>query len=131
MKTGTIIFIGILIYSLTLKGQQVVNMKKDLASELTSNFDKDPNPIEFAKKESIKGRMDFELKLKDEKGVLFVFDGIAYDKEDFAILLWALTAKKINIENLKTARLTWEEIYMKKLGGHNLKAFKKGYKYKI
>ena len=75
--------------------------------------------------------MDFDLKLKDKKGILFLFDGVAYDKEDFAILLWGLAAKKINMKDLKTSIMTWEKIYNKTLNGHQLKAFKKGYKYKI
>jgi len=130
MKTVTFIIIGILFCSWTLKGQQVLNMKRNLSNELTLNFEKVQNPIEFAKKESIDGNMDFKLKLKDEKGILFIFDGIAYDKEDFAIILWALTARKISIAPLRNARLTWEEIYKKKLRGHQLKAFKRGYKNK-
>jgi len=130
MKIRILLSIGIFIYSLTTQGQQVLNVKKNLADELTSNFEKITNPIEFAEKESVNGSMDFELKLKDKKGILFIFDGIAYNKEDFTILLWGLAAKKIIMEDLKTSIMTWEKIYNKKLKGHQLKAFKKGYKYK-
>ncbi len=129
MKIGIILFFGILTCNLVVHGQQVLNMKKGLASDLTSNFEKVQNPIEFGEKESINGSMDFELKLKDEKGILFIFDGTAYDKEDFAVLLWGIAANKINIKDYKTAKITWKKIYNKKLNGHKLKAFKKGFKY--
>ncbi|MFC2111256.1 hypothetical protein ACFLQ5_02260 [Bacteroidota bacterium] len=107
---------------------QDLNMNKNLVAEITSKFESVPNPIEYAKKESINGTMDFEKVLENEKGWLFVFDGIGYNKDNFKILLWGIVAKKIGITSLKIAKETWESIYNRPLSGSELKAFKKGYK---
>jgi len=129
MKIKKIIpFFIIFIIHLSAFGQDL-NMNKSLVSDVTSKFKKVTNPIEYAKKESINGTMDFEKVLKNEKGWLFVYNGIGYNKDHFKILLWGIAAKKINMESLKVARNTWEYIFKKSLSGPALKAFKKGYKY--
>jgi hypothetical protein len=71
--------------------------------------------------------MNFDDELQNEKGMLFLFEKVAYNKDDFKILLWGIAAKKINISSFKLARTTYEQIHNLKLKGPDLNALKNGY----
>ena len=106
---------------------QQLNVNQDLATELTSEFAPVENPVEYAKQESKNGNMNFDEELQNEKGIFFLYEKVAYNKDDFKILLWGISAKKINISSIKLARATYEQIYNLKLTGPDLKALKNGY----
>jgi hypothetical protein len=110
----------------SLNAQQL-NVNQNLASELTSEFAQVENPIEYARQESKNGSMNFDDELQNEKGMLFLFEKVAYNKDDFKILLWGIAAKKINISSFKLARTTYEQIHNLKLKGPDLNALKNGY----
>lgn len=90
------------------------------------------NPIEYIKTESVGGKLDFNKTLKEEgkaKGFM-LFDGVAYNSTDFALILWGQAVKKLGIPTFKEAKDLWESIYQSELSKANLKALKKGYTHK-
>lgn len=85
--------------------------------------------IAFIKKETIDGSLDFNKKLKEQgKTGFLLFDGVAYNTEDFAILLWGKAIKKLGVDSVKKAIMLWEEIHNKTLTKADIKALKKGMK---
>lgn len=89
--------------------------------------------INFIKAESIGGKIDF-TKVADEqaKGTYFIlYDNIAYNKKDFAILLWGAKVKSLGIEKYIDAIKLWEEIQSRKLTEPEKKALKKGFETKL
>ena len=93
----------------------------------------DNNAVDYIKAESIGGKLDFNKKLEEEgkKNQLLVFDGVAYNAEDFAILLWGQTVKRLGIRSFKDAAELWETIYKQELTDPDKKALKKGFKIKV
>ncbi len=88
------------------------------------------NLIEYIKKESIGGKLDFNKTLEEKKQTLFLYDGIAYSKNDFAIYLWGKKVKSLGINSVKNATQLWEEINNKILTQPEKKALIKGFKSK-
>lgn len=126
MNIKLLLLAGFLGLTFSLHAQQL-NVNKDLASELTSKFIPVENPVEYANQESTNGSMNFNDELQNEKAMLFLFEQVAYNKDDFKILLWGIAAKKINISSFKLAKSTYEQIYKLKLKGPDLNALKNGY----
>jgi len=87
------------------------------------------NPIEYIKKETIGGELDFNKVLEDNHSLL-VYDGIAYNKKDFAIFLWGKKVKMLGINSTKKATRLWEEINNRTLTEPEKKALIKGYESK-
>lgn len=89
------------------------------------------DPIEFIKKESEGGKLDFNAVLeKDDKG-FYLYDGVAYNKKDFAIFLWGQAVKRQGITSSKRAIELWEDINKRELTDPERKALTKGFKAKI
>ena len=63
--------------------------------------------------------------------VVYIYNGIAYSINNYAILLWGQAVKKLGIQSAKYAALLWEDIYKRKLTSTELKALKKGFSAKI
>ena len=87
----------------------------------------------FIKDESVGGKLDFTRTSEEQaKGAYFIlFDKIAYNKKDFAILLWSAKVKSLGIENLSNIIQLWEEIHDRKLTDPEKKALKKGFEIKL
>ena len=87
----------------------------------------------YIKKESIGGKLDFTKKV-DEKykdSPMIVFGDTAYNKKDFAILLWATNVRNLGIESFDQTAKLWEEIYKKNLTDPEKKALKAGFEAKF
>jgi hypothetical protein len=93
--------------------------------------DKIDNPIEYIKKETVGGKLDFNLTLEKEDKGFYVYDGIAYNKKDFAIYLWGQAVKRLGITSSKKASKLWTEIYQRELTGPEKKALIKGFEAEI
>jgi hypothetical protein len=98
----------------------------ELAKQLTTP-EEPQNPIEYIKKETIGGKLDFNKVLEKETQVLFLYDGIAYNKKDFAIFLWGKKVKKLGIGSSKKATKLWEEINNRTLTKPEKKALVRGF----
>ena len=89
--------------------------------------------IKFIKAESIGGKLDFTKVAEEQsKGAyLILYNNIAYNKKDFAILLWGAKVKSLGIEKPKEAIKLWEEIQNRELTEPEKKALKKGFEIKL
>lgn len=85
------------------------------------------DPEEYIKKETIGGKLDFDKTLENEKTPFFLYDGIAYNKKDFAIYLWGKKVKMLGISSIKKAAKLWEEINKRELTTPEKKALKNGF----
>lgn len=99
----------------------------DIAKHLTNGPEKIKDPVEYIKKETIGGNLDFNKVLENEQQSLFMYEGIAYNKKDFAIFLWGKKVKTLGIESSKKATKLWEEIYEKSLTDPEKKALTNGF----
>jgi hypothetical protein len=86
------------------------------------------DPVGYIKQETIGGKLDFNQVLDREKKALYEYDGIAYNKKDFAIFLWAQAVKRLGISSSKRAARLWEEINKRPLTEPEEKALKSGFK---
>ncbi|MBK0403251.1 hypothetical protein I5M27_09660 [Adhaeribacter sp. BT258] len=88
-------------------------------------------PMEYIKKETIGGRLDFNSKLEKENKNLYLFDGIAYNKKDFAIFLWGQAVNRAGISSSKEAAKLWENIYTRELTEPEENALIRGFDAKL
>jgi hypothetical protein len=87
----------------------------------------------YIKKESIGGKLDFTKKV-DEKykdNPMIVFGDKAYNKKDFAILLWAANVRNLGVESFEQAAKIWEEIHKRSLTEPEKKVLKTGFEAKF
>ncbi|MDR2010717.1 MAG: hypothetical protein LBQ22_09575 [Bacteroidales bacterium] len=85
------------------------------------------DPVEYIKKETIGGKLDFNKVLEAENQSFFLYDGIAYNKKDFAIYLWGKKVKILGISSSKKAVKLWEEINDRTLTSSEKKALVNGF----
>lgn len=87
----------------------------------------------YIKKESIGGKLDFTKRIdeKYKESPMVVFGDTAYNKKDFAILLWAANVRNLGVESLDQAGKLWEEIYKRNLTDPEKKALKTGFEAKF
>lgn len=112
-------------------------MKKLLLSLLVSmsvfTFAQQTDKENYIKKESIGGKLDFAKKVEEKykDTPMIVFGDAAYNKKDFAILLWAANVRNSGIESFDQAVKIWEEIYKRSLSDPEKKALKAGFEAKF
>jgi len=99
----------------------------EIAKQLTTPVEEIKDPIEYVKKETIGGKLDFNKVLEKETQALFLFDGVAYNKKDFAIYLWGKKVKILGVSSSKKATKLWEEINNRKLTDPEKKALVSGF----
>lgn len=83
--------------------------------------------LKYFREETNGGKLDFEMKLKDDEAPFYLIDRIMYNRKDYGILLWAQAIKQTNKFSKKDAIKLWEEIKNRKLTKPEKKAFKKGF----
>ena len=76
------IFLLILSYSVFGQAEQSV-------------YNKDKETVtEYFRNETVGGKLDFKLKMKNDKVSFYRVENIIYNRKDFGILLWAQAIKK-------------------------------------
>ncbi len=83
--------------------------------------------LEYFRAETIDGKLDFELKMKDDEAPFYRLGNILYNRKDFGILLWAQAIKQTEKFSLKESIKLWEDIKQRKLSKPEKRAFKKGF----
>lgn len=83
--------------------------------------------IKYFREETIKGKLDFELKMKNDEAPFYRVGNILYNRKDFGILLWAQAIKQSKKFSIEEAIKLWEEIKHRKLNKPEKRAFKKGF----
>jgi hypothetical protein len=89
------------------------------------------DPIQYIKKETIGGKLDFNKVLEAEKQSLFLYDGVAYNKQELAIYLWGKKVKKLGVSSSRKATKLWEEINNKTLEENEKKALLSGFESEV
>jgi len=102
----------------------------ELATQVISGGEKIKDPVDYIKKETIGGKLDFNKKLENKEESLFLYEGITYTKKEFAIYLWGKKVKMIGIKSSKKATKLWEEINERTLTKQEKKALVKGFRSK-
>lgn len=111
-----------------LKYDDVIAEVKNIAKEkIINNHDEDSNIEAYIKTESKGGKLDFKSTVEKYDGALINFNGIMYNKKDFAILLWGAAVKKTGITELGKAQALWQNINERNLTEPELKALQKGF----
>jgi hypothetical protein len=105
------------------KVQSENDIKEDIKEDIK-------DPVEYIKKETIGGKLDFNKILENEKQQLILFEGVAYNKKDFAIFLWSKKVKLLGIETSTKAQKIWEDINNRVLTEPEHKALIKGFESK-
>ena len=93
----------------------------------TLTFGQVKDPIGYIKKETVGGNLDFNLILEKENKGFYLYDGIAYNKKDFAIFLWGQAVKRLEVPSSKKASKLWTEIHKRELTGPEKKALVRGF----
>lgn len=124
---------GLLFEGIAYRIQPYDKLKEEvieIAKQLTTPEEEIIDPVEYIKKETIGGELDFNKVLEKETQQLFIYDGVAYNKKDFAIYLWGKKVKRLGISSSKKATKLWEEIYNRTLTDPEKKALISGFKSK-
>lgn len=98
---------------------------------LNDQSEKIDNIEEYIQTESKGGKFDFKNVVDKYEGAFINFDGILYNKKDFAILMWGAAVKNSGITELNKVQSLWEKINERKLTEPELKALKKGFETKF
>jgi len=98
-----------------------------IVNQLLSPKEEKKDVEAYIKNETINGKLDFNKILENEKQSLFLYDGVAYNKKDFAIYLWGKKVKILGITSAKKAVNLWKEIYKRELTVPEKKALSSGF----
>jgi len=96
------------------------------AEQSIYNQDKE-TVLEYFRTETINGKLDFELKMKDDEAPFYRVGNVLYNRKDFGILLWAQAIKQTEKFSMKESIKLWEEIKQRKLTKPEKRAFRKGF----
>ncbi len=99
----------------------------EIAKQLITPAEAIKDPIEYIKKETIGGEIDFNKVLEKETQTMFLYDGVAYNKKNFAIYLWGKKVNMLGLGSSKKATKLWEEINNRSLTNEEKKALISGF----
>ncbi len=124
---------GFLFNSIVYRIQPYNKLKAEvieIAKQLSAPEQEIKDPVEYIKNETIGGQLDFNKVLEKETQALFLYDGVAYNKKDFAIFLWGKKVKILGVGSSKKAKKLWEEINNRTLTDPEKKALISGFESK-
>ena len=125
---------GLLFNGITYRIQPYDKLKEEvteLARQLLTPQEQIDDLEEYIRKETIDGKLDFNNFLEKEEKDSFLFDGVTYNKHDFALFLWGQAAKQLGITSSTEATKLWEEIHNRHLTDQEAKALTIGFESKI
>lgn len=97
-----------------------------LAQNLDKEKGKTGDTLEYIKKETIGGKLDFTSVLK-EPGHTIDHNGVSFNKNDYHVFLWGRAVGDLGLESSHQATKLWEEIHRKKLTGPQRIALRIGF----
>lgn len=115
---------GLLFNGIAYRIQSYDKLKAEIievAKQLTTPEEEIKDPIEYIKKETIGGKLDFNKILLEETNGLKLYDG------GDAIYLWGKKVKMLGISSSKKATKLWEEINNRTLTASEKKALISGF----
>ncbi|MFI5218728.1 MAG: hypothetical protein ACHQNT_04500 [Bacteroidia bacterium] len=99
----------------------------EVVKQLLTPEEEIKDPIEYIKKETIGGKLDFNKVLEKKEQSLFLIGNVAYNKKDAAIYMWGKKVKMLGISSSKKATKLWEEINSRELTDPEKKALVAGF----
>lgn len=89
--------------------------------------DKIAATIEYIKRETIGGKLDFTSVLKEPDHLPIDHNGIRFNKNDYYVFLWGQAVGELGLASTEKAVRLWERIHGKKLTGPQRTALKIGF----
>lgn len=87
--------------------------------------------VEYIKKETIGGKLDFTSVLKEPGFLPVEHKGVRFNRNDYPVFLWGEAVSDLGLESSAKATILWEEIQGKKLTGPQRTALRIGFEKKI
>lgn len=104
MKTIAPFIVGLIIISTVVFAQNLNPDKHELM-----------DVIEYIKRETIGGKLDFKAVLKNPGEVITHSNGVRFNKKDYHVFLWGQSVRKLGFTSSDKAANLWEEIHGEKL----------------
>ena len=101
-----------------------------IAQTLEKKGDKAPDRIEYIKKETIGGKLDYRSVLSNPDQVVD-HKGVRFNKNDYYVFLWGESVGELGIESYDKAAKLWEEIHAHKLTSPQRTALRIGFEKEI
>ena len=86
--------------------------------------------IEYVRKESLGGKLDFRSVLKEPDQVVY-YRGVGFNRKDYHVFLWGQAVGDLGLSSSDTAARLWEEIYKQKLTNPQRTALRIGFNNEI
>ena len=101
------------------------------AQNVDKETDKTADTIEYIKKETIGGKLDFTSVLKEPGFLPIDHNGVRFNRIDYHVFLWGQAVGDLGLESSDKASSLWEEIHRKKLTGPQRTALRIGFEKEI
>jgi len=112
--------VGLIIITTVMFAQTINKEKNKLA-----------DTIEYIKRETIEGKLDFTSVLKETDYPTIEHNGVRFNKNDYFVFLWGQAVNDLGLESSEKASRLWEEIHGKKLTAPQRTALRIGFEKKI
>ena len=116
MKIVISSFVGLVIITTVIFTQSIDKKKEAIA-----------DTIEYIKKETIGGKLDFASVLKETDGLLIDHNGVRFNINDYYVFLWGQAVSDLGLETSEKAVRLWEKIHGKKLTSPQRTALRIGF----
>lgn len=93
--------------------------------------DKLTDTVEYIRKETLGGKLDFTSVLKETDYPTIDHKGVRFNKNDYYVFLWGQAVGELGLTSSEDAARLWEEIHEKKLTGPQRTALKIGFEKEI
>ena len=120
MKTTISIIVGLIIITTVMFAQNADKEK-----------DKIGNTIDYIKKETLGGKLDFTSVLKGSDNFPIDHKGVRFNRNDYYVFLWGEAISDLGLKSSEEAIGLWEEIQGKKLTGPQRTALRIGFEKRI
>jgi len=101
------------------------------AQNLDKEKGKATDTIEYIKRETLGGKLDFRSVLESPGEVITHDSGVRFNKNDYYVFLWGEAVSDMGLGPTSSASNLWEHIHGKKLTGPQRTALKIGYEKKL
>jgi hypothetical protein len=101
------------------------------AQRLDKSKDSIGDTIEYIRKETIGGKLDFTSVLREPGSLPIDHKGVRFNRNDYPVFLWGEAVSDLGLESSAKASILWEEIHGKRLTGPQRTALRIGFEKKI
>jgi len=120
MKAALSSLVCLIIISTILLAQKP-HTKKDVTAD----------KIEYIKKETIGGKLDFTSVLREPGFLPIEYEGVRFNRNDYHVFRWGQAVGDLGLESSAQAATLWEKIHDRKLTGPQRTALTIGFEKKL